>query len=273
MGRGGLSGGAGDGARTPAVARGFRRAAAGRDAGPAGGSGSCNLTRAGRAAPSALAVRAGGTYAWPARRARPCPVTHTPVMAHVRKSFPELLLESAMIVLSVLLALAASSWAESRREHRVASQARRSFAQEVRANRERVARAMPYHRALDAAVASADSAGDVHSYADWRRRVPIWSGFAPPDVTVTAWQAALATGALGNMRYGEIAALSDAYTVQGKLDAFTLSYLPLFDFSDAAMPGTVRRMHVYMRTVLSYETALLGEYDAALAALADGGAR
>jgi type II secretory pathway pseudopilin PulG len=191
-------------------------------------------------------------------------------MARLHKTAPELALESAMIVLSVLLALAASGWADARKQHQLTAQARASFVQEVRANRERVRRALPYHEALTRAVLRVDSAGGVPSYAEWKRRVPIWSGFAPPDVAATAWQSALATGALGNMPYGQVSALSSLYTVQGKLDAFTLAYLPLFDFSDPAMAGTVRRMNVYMQTVLSYEHALMREYDGALAALGAG---
>ncbi len=97
--------------------------------------------------------------------------------------------------------------------------------------------------------------------------MPIWSGFRPPDVTTTAWQSALATGALGTLPYAQVSVLSDAYTVQTKLDEFTAGYLPLFDFADAAMPSTARRMRAYMQTVMSYERAMMEQYDRALAAL------
>lgn len=192
-------------------------------------------------------------------------------MERPKKTFADLALESVMIIFSVLLALAASSWAESRREHTLADQARASFVQEIRANRDRVAQALPYHRALTAAVLRVDSAGGVSSYAEWQRRVPIWSGFAPPDLVTTAWQSALATGALTQLPYRDVSALSNAYTLQGKLDAFIASYLPLFDFSDPAMAGTVRRMHAYMQTVMSYETALLRDYDSTLVHLGAAG--
>jgi type II secretory pathway pseudopilin PulG len=55
--------------------------------------------------------------------------------AALHKTIPELLLESGMIVLSVLLALAANSWADSRRQDQLAEQARRAFVLELRANR------------------------------------------------------------------------------------------------------------------------------------------
>lgn len=174
-----------------------------------------------------------------------------------------------MIVLSVLLALAANSWAEGRRQRQLETQARDSFVKEIRANRALVVQALPYHESLTRAVLVADSVGGVTSYAEWRRRAPMWSGFAPPDVAATAWQSSLTTGALSGLSYPQVAALSRAYTVQAKLDGFTMTYLPIFDFSDPAMNATVRRMHVYMQTVLSYEHALVVDYDAALAALGE----
>jgi hypothetical protein len=188
-------------------------------------------------------------------------------MERLKEKLPELALESIMIVFSVLLALAASSWADTRREHTLVEQARTSFVRELESNRARVAAAMPYHRALTAAVMEVDSVGGVRSYADWKHRVPIWSGFAPPDLTATAWQSALTTGVLARMPYRDVAVLSNAYTLQGKLDVFNTSYLPLFDFSDASMPGTVRRMRAYMQTVVVYEEAITSDYDSALAVL------
>ena len=169
-----------------------------------------------------------------------------------------------MIVFSVLLALAASSWADARKQQRLGDQALLSFAHEIRANRARVAKLLPYHDSLDVAASRADSAGSVRNYADWRRAFPGWSGFAPPDLTTAAWQGALASGALSNIRYDRVASLSGVYTVQNKLDAFNASYIPLFDFSDPAMPSTVRRMHAYGATVVSYERVLVSSYDATL---------
>ena len=165
-----------------------------------------------------------------------------------------------MIVLSVILALAASRWVDNHKQQQLAAQALASFAQEIRANQQRVLEVYPYHQALAAAARRLDSLEAINSYADWKRQVPAWSGFRPADVTTTAWQTALTTGALANLPYRQVGALSDAYTVQSKLEAFTGAYIPLFDFSDAAMRATVRRMNVYMQTVISFETALLREY-------------
>jgi type II secretory pathway pseudopilin PulG len=191
----------------------------------------------------------------------------TPARHDLRRRLPELALESAMIVLSVLLAMAASSWADARKQDRLTEQARQSFVQEIRANRARLVRALPYHRRLTDAVRLIDSTTGVDSYGEWRRRVPFWSGFEGPDLTATAWQSALATGALANMPYREVSSLSSLYTIQGKLDAYNMASVPLFDFSDVAMHGTVRRVNAYMQTVMSYETALARQCDSTLAVL------
>jgi type II secretory pathway pseudopilin PulG len=172
-----------------------------------------------------------------------------------RKSIGDLAVESAMIVLSVLLALAASRWVDSRKQQQLATQALASFDHEIRANQQRVLAVYPYHQALAAAARRLDSLGTIRSYADWKRQFPGWSGFRPPDVTTTAWQTALTTGALANLPYRQVGALSDAYTLQ-------------------TMPATVRRMNAYMQTVISFETALLREYADGLRTLpAEAGTR
>ncbi len=185
----------------------------------------------------------------------------------LHKPLSELILESGMIVLSVLLALAASSWADRRKQNHLAEQARSAFVLELRNNRALVARAIPYHDALSAAVLRADSTDDVRTYAQWRRAFPAWSGFAPPDLTFSAWQTAVSTGAIGDIPFGTVGMLSRAYTVQGRLDAFNTAFFPVLDFSDERMHGTVRRMRVYVSTVLSYERYLLTQYDSCLVRL------
>ena len=77
-----------------------------------------------------------------------------------------MLSRSFLIVFSVLLALAASSWADARKHQRLGDQALVTFAQELRANRARVTALIPYHDSLDAAAHGADSTRSVQSYAD-----------------------------------------------------------------------------------------------------------
>lgn len=185
-----------------------------------------------------------------------------------RRHLVELSLQSVLIVFSILLALAVDEWAEGRDRARRAEEALASFAREIRANRQRVVEVLPYHRALRREVARVDSLGTVRSYADWRVAVPSFAGFHPPAPTSTAWATAVATGALPEIDYGLVAELSSVYNRQEKLDAYSYSSLPLFDFSDPAMNATVRRAYVYLASVVPMEEALLAEYDRVLPLLA-----
>lgn len=69
-----------------------------------------------------------------------------------RRHWIDLAVQSAMIVFSVLLALAASSWADARKQQRLGDQALQAFAEEIRANRARLTTVLPYHDSLDAAA-------------------------------------------------------------------------------------------------------------------------
>ncbi len=188
-------------------------------------------------------------------------------MSRVGRGLRDILLESSLIIFSILLALAVNGWADGRRQERLADHALERFAREIRDNRGRIEAILPYHRALLHAVTRVDSLGGVHSFAEWRREVPEFSGFYPAELVTTAWESAVTLGVLSGMGYDTVAALSELYGLQDDLDRFNWSYLPLFDFSDGSMPTTVRRANAYFQTVLSYEEALLQRYGAVLATI------
>jgi type II secretory pathway pseudopilin PulG len=198
---------------------------------------------------------------------RPAPAAPPSPRPRFRKTVRELAFEALLIVISILLALAVNEWAEGRKERRLAEQALVSFARELAQNRAHVAEVIPYHDTLAIVARRADSLALVHSYADWRREVPQFGGMHNPELSGTAWQTALATGALTNIGYDTVAALSQAYNAQTRLDQFTADYVPLFDFSDAAMASTARRAYVYFASARVAERSLLRDYDAALALL------
>ncbi|HEX7090942.1 MAG TPA: hypothetical protein VF192_12450 [Longimicrobiales bacterium] len=189
-------------------------------------------------------------------------------MARGGKTLRAVLLESGLIVFSILLALAVDGWRERRGEAQLARRALRSFELEIRQNKRNIEEVLPYHRTLAASVRRADSLGRIRNYADWKEQLPEFSGFHPPDLPATAWQSALAVGALASMGYDTVAALSKLYYYQGKLDAFTHASLTGFDFSDSRIPATVRQAYVYLATVVPNEENLLDQYDEVLRLIA-----
>lgn len=180
------------------------------------------------------------------------------------KSPRAVLLESGLIIFSILLALAVNGWAERRAQDQLAERALRSFELEIRQNKRNVEEVLPYHRTLAASVRRADSLGSIGSFADWREQIPEFSGFYPADLPATAWQSALAVGALTEIGYDTVATLSKVYYYQSKLDAYNTTSITTFDFSDSRMPATVRQAYVYLATVVPNEEGLLQLYDEAL---------
>jgi hypothetical protein len=175
-----------------------------------------------------------------------------------------IIVESALIVFSILLALAVNQWADSRKQHALADHALNAIRDEVTGNADQVRDRLPYHRSLEAELRRADSLGNVHRYADFVRGAPDWSGFKNPDLDGTAWQSALTLGAVSNMGFDTVRALSRLYSLQGRFDQYSIATIPTFDFSDAAMPSTIRRMLVYVATMRTNEDTLLNRYADAL---------
>jgi hypothetical protein len=114
------------------------------------------------------------------------------------------LFESALIVFSILLALAINGWKENRDNERLARHALANFEREIQENSDRVERSIPYHSHLLEAFTKS------HTVAE----VPGWRGISSPILQDTAWQTALATNALGQIRYDTVSALSRVYTSQ-----------------------------------------------------------
>lgn len=178
-----------------------------------------------------------------------------------------ILVESALIVFSILLAFAANQWNDARKQRTLVERSLHSVREEIAGNAKRVEERLPYHRKLETQTFRADSSKRVHSYADFKLAAPDWSGFENPELDGTAWQTAITLGAVSGMGFDTVKALSRLYAFQGKVDQYTASSLPTFDFSDQAMPVTVRRMWVYFFSSRVQEDTLLNRYREALALL------
>lgn len=121
-----------------------------------------------------------------------------------RELLSKALFESALIVFSILLALAINEWKENRDHERLARQALENFEREIQENSSRVERGIPYHSHLLEAFKKSRSVSEI----------PGWQGIDAPILQDTAWQTALATNALGQIRYDTVSALSRVYTSQ-----------------------------------------------------------
>jgi hypothetical protein len=124
------------------------------------------------------------------------------------------LVESVLVVGSILLALGLDEWNEDRGFQDLATRSLVNFEREIQQNRLRLEDATPFHVGLRDILANMD-AGSAAVPATTIRN--ILEGFQPALLVSTAWETAVATGALGYMDYEVVAGLSLTYSLQERL--------------------------------------------------------
>lgn len=121
--------------------------------------------------------------------------------------------QSILIIASILIALAFDEWREGLEEDQLVDRAIYSFDQELQQNMERISDVIPYHNALFGILNRNRSEGGV---GDISELTEIVQGFQPAILEHTAWDTAVATGALTKMDYELVNALSLTYSRQAR---------------------------------------------------------
>ena len=172
-------------------------------------------------------------------------------------------IESLLIMLSILLALAVDEWRESRSYQELARQSLQIFAQEIEPNLAMMNDVVPYHVGLQQVVAEMaaepDRVVDVHS---------IMEGLQPTVLLNTAWETALATGAFRHMDVSTVSRLSRMYSLQQRFrDQTTIGRPELFVTEAATPEQRLQQMQQalrYLTDVVRAEQELRGVYLLAL---------
>jgi hypothetical protein len=181
---------------------------------------------------------------------------------------PRLLAESALIVFSVLLALAVDEWRDGRSRAAAARVALDAIVSELDSNRRSADQAMRFHRTMKATL---------DGFAARRELPPhevAYSGMIQPArVVATAWTSARDTGAINELPYSLVLQLSRVYERQASYDALTEQIA-----ADIYIDGRRRGMEAVLREgfagfiglthdFANREEMLIRQYDQALAAL------
>ena len=179
------------------------------------------------------------------------------------------LVESVLVVGSILLALALDEWNEDREFEDLATRSLVNFEREIQQNRLRLEDVTPFHVGLRGLLTNMDS-DDAEVPATAIRN--ILEGFQPALLVSTAWETAVATGALGYMGYDVVAGLSLTYSLQERL--VTLNRSGLNDilvggFRSGETDLLVYMANRYMRELTEAEQGLQGVYDLVLGLIAE----
>jgi hypothetical protein len=175
-------------------------------------------------------------------------------------------LESFLVMISILFALAVDNWSERRRHQQLAQQSLQIFERELRQNLAVVEGNAPYHKGLRSVVAAAIT--NPAGAADMRTIV---EGLKAVRLRNTAWETALASGALTHIDVETISGLSRTYSIQEgfrQLSTGAAQRVPIGASSDAAASArNVRDILAYLNELVEAEEELIGNYKLALEAI------
>lgn len=184
---------------------------------------------------------------------------------------PQVLFESALIVVSILVALGLDEWRENREDAETINQALQYFNSEIKRNRAGVDDAATFDQGLLDVLKGRYGGSEIDTVEEF---VMLAESYTPVVLQSTAWETALATGSLAKMDYNLVSALSLTYSLQNRYQLATRSGLAnltgpqnLIDGKlDAAIANAVRfltdttQMEQELRVVYSEAEAVLRNY-------------
>ena len=186
-----------------------------------------------------------------------------------RSWISRVLVESVLVVGSILLALALDEWNEDLEFQNLADRSLVNFEREIQQNRLRLADVTLFHLELRDVLVNMDASAVAVPATTIRN---IMEGFQPAILVSTAWETAVATGALGYMEYDVVAGLSLTYNLQERL--VTLNRSGLNDLLVGGLRSGETELLVYaanryMRELTGAEQELEGVYDLVLGLIAE----
>jgi len=131
---------------------------------------------------------------------------------------PQVIFESALIVVSILVALGLDEWREKREDDHTVQQALANFVREIGQNQSRIDDAAPFNQGLLNVMKSRSEHNGIGSVDEFVNMV---ESYAPVVLQSTAWETAMATGSLAKMDYNLVSALSLTYSLQNRYQVAT----------------------------------------------------
>lgn len=181
---------------------------------------------------------------------------------------PRVIFESALITVSILLALALDEWRDERQTEETVVQAMANFLHEIKQNKARIDDAAPFNRGLHDVLSRRYQVGDITSTTEFINAV---ESYTPVVLQSTAWETALTTGSVTKMNYNLVSALSLTYGLQSRYqETARLGMEDLLrpqnlsaDLLDLAIYNSIR----YLNNVTGMEAELIIVYGEAEAVL------
>lgn len=174
---------------------------------------------------------------------------------------PRVIFESALITVSILLALGLDEWRENRETQATIRQAVSNFLSEIQQNKARIDDAAPFNMGLYEVIDQRHKNGDIQTMSDF---ISMMDSYSPVALQSTAWETALATGSLAKMDYTLVSALSLTYGLQSRYDQTNRSAKARLTnpqvLNDESVELAIYNSLQYLKDVTSMETELAVVY-------------
>ena len=182
----------------------------------------------------------------------------------------EVIVQSIAVTVSILLALWVDQWKQRRASESLATESMISFAKEIRRNEARLDDILPFHEGLRSMLEHEDSLHTIRTQTQFQSAIGI-DGLRPPSLLQTAWQTAVATGALTHLDYETVSALSLTYTLQDRFRedsrAGFQAMMQASDFKPGEAEMALHTADNYLRETVTSENDLRATYEQAEAIL------
>lgn len=167
--------------------------------------------------------------------------------------------------MSILAALGVRAWQDGREATQLISRSLSSFQNEIVQNRNRIDDLYRYHAGLQSVLVETNIHSEPESIQDIHN---VLDSLQPAVMLTSAWDTALATGALSEMEYETVFVLSLTYSYQDRFQ--TLYNTRLNDVQDLSTDDSVTPVKLagdairYMAELTTSEAELLAAYDQAI---------
>ena len=188
----------------------------------------------------------------------------------VRDWLPRALVESVLIVLSILLALTLDEWQEDQEIEELIDRSMVNFVNELNQNKSRVDDVSAYHQGVWHVLEGWSGNDETASVVEFRN---IMDAMQPVVLTSSAWQTAVATGALGRMDFELVSALALTYNTQFRFDerynSMLQNLLSPYSLHEENLEITIYNATRFVADVSSSESELGAYYAQSLTLLSD----
>ena len=183
-----------------------------------------------------------------------------------------ILIESLLIVFSILFALAVNQWQNTKSNADLATQALSAFRREIEQNRDRLAGVAPVHAGLRDVLIGMNASGAFPSAEAFHQMIGV-EQLRPPFVTSTVWETSLTTGAIPHIAFDVVNALSLTYSTQERFIEFSRTSMPTLARGGSVpadqTSSAVREVVVYLTDLSRSEAELLAHYEEVLRILGE----